>query len=128
VDNLSGYVLIVEDDASIREALSETLEDAGYRTAAVEHGQAALEYLANAALPCLILLDLMMPVMDGPTFRAAMLRDERLAAIPVIVITAGGAQLAAQVPASGFILKPLRVSRVMSAVKQHCRGVETGNR
>jgi two-component system chemotaxis response regulator CheY len=127
VDNLSGYVLIVEDDSSIREALRETLEDAGYRTAAVEHGQAALEYLAKAALPCLILLDLMMPVMDGATFRSAMLRDERLAAIPVVVITAGGAQLAAQVPANGFLLKPLRVSQVISIVERHCQGAEKGN-
>jgi CheY-like chemotaxis protein len=119
---LSEYVLVVEDDPSIREALSEALETEGYRVVCAEHGQAALQHLAGAEPPCLVLLDVMMPVMDGIAFRQAMLGDARLAEIPVVVITAGGAQLAARVPASKVLHKPVRMEVVVAAVREHCAG------
>ena len=119
---MSDYILIVEDDPSIREALRETLETEGYRVECAEHGQAALQHLARAELPCLILLDVMMPVMDGIAFRSAMLQDARLAKIPVVVITAGGAQLASRVSASKVLHKPVRMKVVVDAVREHCAG------
>jgi CheY-like chemotaxis protein len=120
---LSDHILIVDDDATLRESLRDALEFEGYTVASVEHGAAALQYLKSAGRPCLILLDLMMPVMDGKTFREAMLRDPALASIPVVLITAAGLQMAAGVAVAGVLQKPLRVGTVVALVKQHCAGV-----
>jgi CheY-like chemotaxis protein len=119
---LSEYILVVEDDASIREALSEALEHEGYRVVGAQHGLEALSLLAGPELPCLILLDLMMPVMDGVAFRAATLKDARLAAVPVVVLTAGGHLMASRVQASQVLHKPLRIDAVVKVVKEHCHG------
>src|SRR5690242_8866746 len=82
-------VLVVDDDYAIREMLTEVLEDAGYRVISVENGAAALAQLREMLTPpCLILLDLMMPVMTGWEFRIAQQADARLAAIPVIALSA----------------------------------------
>jgi CheY-like chemotaxis protein len=119
---VSDHILIVDDDAILRESLRDALEFEGYHVVSVEHGAAALHYLKSATRPCLILLDLMMPVMDGRTFREAMLKDPALADIPVVLITAAGAQMAAGVSATGVLQKPLRVGTVVDVVKEHCAG------
>src|SRR3954470_23175677 len=85
-------VLVVDDDQDIREALCDLLADAGYRAASVANGKEALIYLKSGELPCVILLDLMMPVMDGWEFRRQQQGDPRLSKIPVVVITAAGTQ------------------------------------
>src|SRR5919206_1695644 len=82
-----GEVLVVEDDFAIRETLRELLEDEGYRVAWAANGKEALARLHERA-PRVILLDLMMPVMDGWEFRVAQQRDPALASIPVVVISA----------------------------------------
>ena len=114
------YILVVEDDKDLRESLAEALELEVYATVCVENGQAALSHLATGARPCLILLDLMMPMMDGWTFRQEMLKDPSLASIPVIVMTAASAARAAAVAAQVVIYKPLHMSRVMDVVQEHC--------
>lgn len=82
-------VLIVEDETDIRESLGELLEVEGYSVAQANNGRRALEYLnAAAQLPHVILLDLMMPDMDGETFRREQRADARFAAIPVVVMSA----------------------------------------
>ncbi len=81
-------ILIVEDDADFRMTLQEVLEQEGYPVAAAQHGKEALDYLSHSPAPGLILLDLMMPVMDGWQFREEQARDPRLASIPVLVMTA----------------------------------------
>jgi CheY-like chemotaxis protein len=82
-----GRVLVVDDDALIRDTLATALADEGYSVRVAADGQAALDTL-DEWLPDLIVLDLMMPVMDGPAFRAAQ-RDREVAAhIPVIVLSA----------------------------------------
>src|SRR3954462_6444865 len=85
-------VLIVEDDANLRGALAEHLGLAGCRAAFAADGAQALEYLRKHRLPRIIVLDLMMPNMDGWQFREAQLADARLRDIPVVIITAGGLQ------------------------------------
>src|SRR5438552_6420666 len=80
-------VLVVEDDPGTRATLAELLEDHGYRAAAAANGQEALEYLRTHSPPAVILLDLVMPVMDGWRFRAEQQRDPTLAAIPVVLLT-----------------------------------------
>src|SRR5678815_5518609 len=86
---MSHTVLVVEDDVDIRQALVEILEDQGFETLGARDGADALDILSRATdLPCVILLDLMMPVMDGAAFREAQRNDPRLASIPVVVLSA----------------------------------------
>jgi CheY-like chemotaxis protein len=113
-------ILVVDDDTAIRDSLSELLVDEGYQVAAVENGREALDYLRQRGLPCLILLDLMMPVMDGFEFIGAQQADPALADIPVVVITAAGEAKAKSVRASQVLPKPLRADQLISAVKRFC--------
>ncbi len=107
----SPRVLIVEDDVDIRETLAELLATAGYETAEAANGRDALD-LARRATPDLIVLDLMMPVMDGWQFRSAQRRDPSLAPIPVIVISACGAP--GSIDADLFLQKPFPMDRLVS--------------
>jgi len=81
-------ILLVDDDAAFRDAVVRLLEANGYTTVAAGDGRQALDLLRSDTAPALILLDLRMPVMDGPTFRAEQLRDPRLRSIPVLVLSA----------------------------------------
>ena len=82
-------VLVVDDDRDLREALCSALEEAGFSAVGCGDGRQALDYLASGApKPALILLDWMMPVMSGGEFREVQIRDERIADIPVVVISA----------------------------------------
>src|SRR3569832_407091 len=83
-------ILIVDDDVDIRVTISLILEDEGYAVASAANGEEALRYLRSHPSPSLILLDLMMPGMDGVEFRAEQQRDAQLSGIPVVVVTASG--------------------------------------
>src|SRR5262245_46695358 len=87
---MSKSILLVEDDTDIREALSYLLADQGYDVACAEDGQEALSYLHSGHKPAIILLDLMMPRMDGYQFRAAQRSEPEIASIPVILFSAAG--------------------------------------
>jgi CheY-like chemotaxis protein len=117
---VSHYILVIDDDHELRQALCDALELEGYGVVCFEHGAAALRHLQSADPPCLILLDLMMPVMDGRTFREALLKTPQLATIPVVLITAAGPQAAASVTAIKVLHKPLRINTVIDVVKEHC--------
>jgi CheY-like chemotaxis protein len=117
---MRDYILVVEDDRDLREILSDALELEGYETVCVEHGEAALRHLYTGARPCVILLDLMMPVMDGWTFRREILKDQSLADIPVVVMTAAGADRAQTIPSNRVLYKPLEMDAVVDAVQEHC--------
>jgi CheY-like chemotaxis protein len=115
--------MVVEDDLAIRESLVELLEEEGYAVLSAPNGREALEMLRRSAplsLPCLILLDLMMPVMDGWQFRREQRSDPELGKIPVVVITAAGEQQAASIQANLILQKPVRVERVLGAVQRFC--------
>src|SRR5687768_603573 len=85
----ANVILIVEDDRATREGLVQLLELEGYDAVAVRDGAEALRLLEDEGLiPCIILLDLMMPVVDGWEFRKRQLRNEAIASIPVVVLTA----------------------------------------
>jgi CheY-like chemotaxis protein len=114
------HILVVEDDKDLRDSLCEALELEGYSTVGAENGQAALNYLGTGARPCVILLDLMMPVMDGWTFRREMMKTESLAAIPVIVMTAATPARTAAIDAQVILYKPLHMSKVVGTVQEHC--------
>lgn len=119
-DGSRKHILIVEDDRDLRETLREALELEGYAAVSVENGRAALRHLANGAKPCMILLDLMMPVMDGWAFRQELLKDPSLAAIPVIVMTASTAARASTVASQAILYKPLHMGRVIDVVQEYC--------
>ena len=116
------YILIVEDDFDIRDALMQILEEEGYGVRGAANGQEALELLAREPAPKLILLDLMMPVMNGWQFRAEQLKDPRLAGVPVLVISADPhLQLKAEsLGAVGLLKKPISLDELLVAVKSHC--------
>ncbi|MFL5262818.1 MAG: response regulator [Anaeromyxobacteraceae bacterium] len=115
-----GEVLVVEDDFAIRETLRELLEDEGYEVSWASNGREALELLAHRA-PRVILLDLMMPVMDGWEFRVAQQRDPALARIPVVVISAdhGLDQKVAALAVDGWLAKPFELDALLTTVRRY---------
>jgi CheY-like chemotaxis protein len=116
-------ILIVDDDASIRESLADVLGDEGYRVQTATNGAEALNLLRAAAehRPCVILLDLMMPVMNGQEFYAEQQRDPALCSIPVVVISADR-DLALKVSGihGEFLPKPVRLDTVLDVLGRHC--------
>jgi CheY-like chemotaxis protein len=116
------YILIVEDDFDIREALTQILEEEGYAVRGAANGREALDLVNHGAAPKLILLDLMMPVMNGWQFRAEQLKDPRIASVPVLVISADPQvqPKAASLGVSGLLKKPIALDDLLEAVKTHC--------
>ena len=114
-------ILIVDDDADIRDSLREVLEDEGYPIVCVSNGREALDYLKTATEhPCVILLDLMMPVMDGWQFRREQKADPAIADIPLIVITATGKR-PVLIDAAELVMKPLDLNRLFEAIERYCQ-------
>jgi len=116
-----GEVMVVEDDFAIRETLRELLEEEGYRVTQASNGAEALARLRESKTPKLILLDLMMPVMDGWEFRHAIEGDPRLADIPVIVISAdhGLDQKIDAMHVEGYLAKPFELERLLETVERY---------
>jgi CheY-like chemotaxis protein len=115
-------VLVVEDDLDVRDALVQVLRYEGYAVSAAANGREAIEHLRHRGCPRVILLDLMMPIMDGWQFRAEQARDPRFAEIPVIVISAGAdvEQKASSLGAADYFRKPLDVDALLDAVSRYC--------
>jgi len=113
--------MLVEDDADIRETIVELLEHRGYRTLSAEDGQRGLERLRAAERkPCLILLDLTMPVMNGWEFLAAKADDAALATIPVVVLSAVASveQRDGRERWAGILMKPISLQTLMETVEK----------
>ncbi|HEY7327773.1 MAG TPA: response regulator [Gemmataceae bacterium] len=108
-------ILLVEDDEIVRRAIQMVLEWEGYQVQCAGNGQEALDLLrAGGKQPCLILLDVMMPVLDGEQFRQEQLRDPSIASIPVIVVSA--ANFAEAVSADHHVHKPFEVQELLDAI------------
>lgn len=90
VAGLNRTVLVIEDDPDVRNALAELLASEGYQVSASADGAEALDTLRGGLRPSVIVLDLMMPKVDGWDFRRAQLEDPALAAVPVVLLTASG--------------------------------------
>src|SRR5438067_8254955 len=112
-------VLVVDDDADIRELLRVALTADGYTVAGVPDGREALHYLRSHADTCIILLDLLLPVMDGARFRSAQVRDRALAWIPVVVMSAAvdADRRAKEIGARRLVRKPLDLDDVRQALR-----------
>jgi len=114
-------VMVIEDEPEARTHLVELLQLEGFKATAYANGAEALaELQRRTKLPCLIVLDIRMPVMDGPQFRAALLADARLSAIPVVVMTGFDPSAAAKLSVLRVFRKPLDFDALLTAVRANC--------
>jgi CheY-like chemotaxis protein len=115
-------ILLVEDDTDIREEMAGLLESEGYTVAQARNGQDALEQLKSIPKPCVILLDLMMPVMNGWDFRQQQLADPALKEIPTVIVSgaAQALQEARTLHATAFLQKPFEIEPLLDVIEQYC--------
>jgi CheY-like chemotaxis protein len=118
-------ILVVDDDADVRESLTEILGQEGYRVAGARNGREALEYLRNETRPSLILLDMMMPEMDGWRLRLELQKVPELASIPVVILSAHESvrDAALALGAADYLRKPLRLDSLLEVAERYCRPV-----
>jgi CheY-like chemotaxis protein len=114
-------IVVVDDDNDLRETLGELLVEEGYETRLFENGRRALEFLREGGDPRLILLDLMMPEMNGWQFREEQLKDARLRDIPVVVMTASRGPDSQRIQADEVVYKPVGLGQLMDVVEKHLR-------
>ena len=119
---MAKLILIVEDDRDVARLLAEILEAEGYRTDVAGNGYEALDYLRKNGHTVLILLEMMMPVMDGWKFREEQRKLPAIASIPVVTVTADGDARgkAASIQAAGYVAKPLRIDNLLDEVERIC--------
>jgi DNA-binding response OmpR family regulator len=110
-------VLVVDDDEDLRDSLAELFADEGYEVLTAGNGEVALHLLDTIELPCIVILDLMMPVLDGNQVYERMQNDPRLAKVPVIISTSDPSRAP-----SGLLImkKPINLDRLLAAVKHLC--------
>lgn len=114
-------VLVVEDDPDARDGFVALLESEGFAAAGVANGQEALDWLERFGTPCLIVLDLTMPVMDGWQFRARQIADPRLRSIPLVVVTAHREPERNGIDATSVLEKPIPPESLLEIVRTTCR-------
>jgi two-component system, chemotaxis family, chemotaxis protein CheY len=118
-----GHVLVIDDDADLRESIGVMLAAAGHSFATANDGVEGLAHLrAGTRRPCVVVLDLMMPRMSGFELRTVMKADPDLANIPVIVVTGAGplADRRSSELDAEILRKPFEVSVLLDAVARHC--------
>ena len=117
-----GPVMLVDDDPDLRDSLQLVLEMRGYEVFAARDGADALAQLARGPLPCVVLLDLMMPGMNGAEFRDRQLGDPRIKDLPVVLLTGAGAHaVEPRVSAGALVLrKPFDFDRLFDLLDTLC--------
>lgn len=116
-------VLVVDDDTEIRETMIEVLVEAGYQAVGAADGVEALAHLRDPADRwCVVLLDLMMPNMDGRAFRAEQLQDPTLSPIPVVIVSAMNdvEETAAELAVAAHVTKPVPLEALVRIVDRFC--------
>jgi CheY-like chemotaxis protein len=113
-------VLLIDDDKDTRETVASILEDEGFKVATAVHGEQAFTQLREGPPPRLILLDLVMPVMDGKLFLSRMLDIPRLASVPVVIISGSGNvdQAATSLKVAGALAKPIELDQLLGTVSR----------
>ncbi len=116
-------ILIIEDDEGIRAACREILELEGFEVDVCENGKEALKFLERHQEPCLILLDMMMPVMNGREFMEGFAkRPHTIVPIPVYLVSATANQEAGmEMGCMGFLKKPFNIEALLAIVRSHCK-------
>jgi CheY-like chemotaxis protein len=115
-------ILVVEDEADVRDAISNLLRFRAFTVKSAPDGRQAIAQLQNGYRPCLILLDLTMPGMDGATFRHEQQATADCAHIPVVIVSGrdDGGGIAATLGARDFLKKPVRITTLLDALDRHC--------
>ena len=111
-------VLVIEDDLDVRDAIAELLADVGFSVTTAANGRLALELLEGGQRPDVIVLDLMMPQMDGREFRQRQLANAAFAAIPVVVVTADGRAPPSDPGVAGVLRKPFAPALLIGAIER----------
>lgn len=118
---MTRTVLLVDDDEDMRATLGAFLEGEGFRVKTAQHGQEALDLLRDGDQPGVILLDFMMPVMNGTQFLAAQKNDARLREIPVVILSAWAQDWKGEtLGVDGVLAKPIDPTRLVSLVVRYC--------
>jgi CheY-like chemotaxis protein len=114
-------VLLVDDDEDLRDSIADLLRQRGYAVATAEDGHAALAVIAGSMrTPCIVLLDLVMPGMDGWTFLALVQADPATATIPVVIASAHARSHAPPAGIVGILHKPFDLQELFTVVARHC--------
>ena len=118
-------ILIVDDDEDVRDAVADVLADEGYGVTGVSSGREALQHLQDHMLPSLILLDMMMPEMDGWLLRQELKKSPDLASIPIVILSGHGdvRDAALALGAVDYLRKPLRMDSLLEIAERYCRPV-----
>jgi CheY-like chemotaxis protein len=111
---MTKTILVVDDDAQIRESLEDALKDEGYAVVTAANGLEAVDLLPRLERPCAVVLDLIMPVMSGPEFYRAMQADPRFSDLPVLVTTSDPSRAP-----EGLVTlrKPIGLDRFLATLK-----------
>lgn len=112
-------IMVVEDDDDIRNIITDLLESEGYSTLAASNGKEALDLLEKVEKPCLVLLDMMMPIMNGRQFLDVLKHNSILAPIPVLIVSAIADRCDAE-GAVGILKKPIDIDVILKVVSQYC--------
>lgn len=120
-----GSIVVVEDDPDFRRLICESLLSAGYHVTGARNGREALEYLRETPAPDLIVLDLVMPVMDGWEFRREQVADPSLASIPVLILTVVEAPMM-PTGAAAYLRKPFDLPRLLNIISVICQQRRAG--
>ena len=112
---MAETVLIVDDDFEVRDSLGDVLGEAGYEVVGAAHGGEALDVLRGGLRPLVIVLDVMMPVVDGVQFRLQQRREPAIADIPVVILSADRqvTRRANDLLALAYLAKPTRVEVIL---------------
>lgn len=115
-------ILIIEDDEAIRETLRFAVAMEGFQVLTASNGREGLEILSRQKAPCLILLDLMMPVMNGWEFVLELQKDMRLSSHPIVVVTAFAEKMQG-ITAHDVIRKPVDLDELFAVIEKYCEPV-----
>jgi CheY-like chemotaxis protein len=123
VEVATHQVLVVEDDASLREIYAGALRGYGHDVRTAGDGAAALQALQNGWTPCVVFLDLRMPGMDGWELTRRLRADERYQSLPLVVVAAHFRidQEAAEIGAATWLQKPFDLARLDQETRALCR-------
>lgn len=114
-------ILLIDDEPDLRECISELLEGAGYTVTQADNGKTALELLKAGNKPKVIVLDYMMPVMNGKAFCEIACKDHDISAIPIILLTAANIpdETIEEMHVAKQLEKPIHIDKFLSAVKTY---------
>ena len=118
IDGHAPTLLVVDDSEDAQELFRIHLERSGFEVVGARNGKHALELLSTEQLPSLIIVDLIMPVMDGMELIDMLRSDQRLAHVPLLVVSAVDVPKRARLPDTRYLRKPFRNSELLANIEQ----------